>query len=56
MMTLQELIDALSALSPSARTAAVFIRPSDDEQDYLCPVSVVYEHGEVTIQTEVDGV
>ena len=51
-MTLQDLIDELSALPASARTATVTIRSG--EIDDFCIASVRYETGEVIIEADHD--
>ena len=56
-MTLQDLIDRLSNLPPSARTAVVIVdlhgfrtgEEADDDPFEAAPASVSYEQGEVTI-------
>lgn len=54
-MTLQDLIDELTALPLSARTAAVYCQPAYEEDEYLLPLAVCYEHGDVTIKTSPEG-
>ena len=51
-MTLQDLIDELSALPESARTATVFVRVYDVMDEHVG--SVRYEGGEVIIEHEGD--
>lgn len=51
-MTLQELIDELSALPESARTATVFVRVEAGMDEHVA--SVRYEGGAVIVEHEGD--
>ena len=59
MLTLQDLLDRLLELPLSARTALVYIDVGPDESGeqsaYWLPISVRYQNGDVTIETEEDG-